>query len=131
MNDSILTINITGQLLLTIGVLLGALGFHLGTYGAAHFRLWLANRRFTLANKAALAQARERFALRLKGKIIKVGTVSHAPDGTLQIGGDWEIDCQNNPFIPAFSHGPDGECCHAGWTHEELAEIAKRGKEFA
>jgi hypothetical protein len=77
--------------------------------------------------KRAYAEALARFEARERGKIVKVGTIVRDCLGREHPWG-FELDCRGR--VPAMAIGPHGKTLMAGYTREELLEIAKRPSEF-
>jgi hypothetical protein len=123
MNAQNLTVSPTACALLA-GIFLGIVGARLGP--RVHL-IWLQLLHLR-NNQVVIAQARASFSRRAKGRIIKTGRIVLGPDGR-EHPIDFEIACPRH--VPVESYGPDGEFCRGGWTHAELLEIARRGKEFA
>jgi hypothetical protein len=73
------------------------------------------------------AEALARFEAREKAKIVKVGKIVLDPLGREHPWG-FELDCLGR--VPARSIGIHGEILIAGYTREELLEIARRPSEF-
>ena len=70
----------------------------------------------------------KRWEHRTKGRIMTIGRAVKDPDGR-EHAEDFRIMLpdRKQPFVII---GPKGEVALAGWTNEELLEIAKRRKEF-
>lgn len=80
-----------------------------------------------IRNREEEAAELRRFEARRRGKIVKVGHIVIDPLGREQPW-DFHIDGENE--VPALAQGPRGELLFAGYTREELLEIARRPEEF-
>lgn len=76
------------------------------------------------------AKARERFLARPKGRIVKVGRIIHDEHGR-ELPWEFTIDCMGRiPDVQLMYDGENVRTLMAGWTAEELVEIARNPKEW-
>lgn len=106
------------------------LGF-LAVVGLAAISVFLLFLFETIRDRRRIARVKRemlrRFAERPKGRILKVGTIVKDILGGEHPWG-FEIDCEGR--VPTAYLGPNGEFLVAGYTKDELLEMARRPSEF-